>query len=78
MHFWTTGDTDDALWSFYVDGEAHASVAYKAPQVCWPACIQSVIASVREYRHRIKRCYAPVTIRRQGLTSATKCSGETL
>ena len=34
-HFWTTGDTDAALWSYYVDGEKTASVAFNAPQVRW-------------------------------------------
>ena len=31
-HFWTTGDTDDAVWSYYMDGEATPSVQFRAPQ----------------------------------------------
>eukprot|EP00936_MAST-01D_sp_MAST-1D-sp1_P002659 g2659.t1 len=31
-HFWTTGDTDDAVWSYYVDGEVTPSVQFRAPQ----------------------------------------------
>ena len=31
-HFWTTGDTDDAVWSYYVDGESVPSVQFQAPR----------------------------------------------
>ena len=31
-HFWTTGDTDAAVWSYYVDGEATPAVQFQAPK----------------------------------------------
>ena len=30
-HFWTTGDTDDAVFRYYIDGEATASIEFTAP-----------------------------------------------
>ena len=31
-HFWTTGDTDNLIFRYYVDGEAEASVQFTAPK----------------------------------------------
>ena len=31
-HFWTTGDTDNAIFRYYIDGEAEASIQFTAPK----------------------------------------------
>ena len=31
-HFWTTGDTDNAVFRYYIDGEATASIEFTAPK----------------------------------------------
>jgi len=31
-HFWTTGDTDNAVFQYYIDGEAEPSITFTAPK----------------------------------------------